>query len=97
MVLGTGSGSAGQASEKPFPRAGNMGNNTCVTSSPITIRLRRPKGEIEGNAKPNLNAWVNQFIEQAIGPRNTDWNEHFDRPSSGKKFRYRSQVKRAER
>ena len=55
------------------------------------------QGEIEAKAKPNLNAWVNQFIEQAIGPRNTDWNEHFDRPSSGKKFRYRSQVKRAER
>ena len=55
------------------------------------------QGGIEAKAKPNLNAWVNQLIEQAIGPRSADWNEHFDRPSSGRKFRYSSQVKRAER
>lgn len=69
----------------------------CVTSNTITIRLRRPRAEIEAKAKPNLNAWVNQLIEQAIGPRSVDWNEHFDRPSSGRKFRYSSLVQRAER
>ena len=42
---------------------------SCVTSNTITIRLRRPRAEIEAKAKPNLNAWVNKLIEQAIGPR----------------------------
>jgi hypothetical protein len=68
-----------------------------VTQNTITIRLRRPKAEIEAKAKPNLNAWVNQLIEQALGPRRADWNEHFNRPSSGRKFRCSAQVKRAER
>jgi hypothetical protein len=68
-----------------------------VTSNTITIRLRRPKAEIEAKAKPNLNAWVNQLIEQALGPRSADWNEHFDRPPSGRRFHSSSQVKRAER
>ena len=70
---------------------------SCVTSNTITIRLRRPKAEIEAKAKPNLNAWVNQLIEHALGPRSVDWNEHFDRPSSGRKFSYAAQVSRAER
>ena len=84
-------------SDKPVARLGEVWYKPCVTSNTITIRLRRPRAEIEAKAKPNLNAWVNQLIEQAIGPRNVDWNEHFDRPSSGRKFRYSSQVKRAER
>ena len=70
---------------------------SCVTSNTITLRLRRPKAEIEAKAKPNLNAWVNQLIEQALGPRSADWNEHFDRPPSGRRFHSSSQVKRAER
>jgi hypothetical protein len=61
------------------------------------MRLRRPGAEIEAKAKPNLNAWVNKLIEQALGPRSVDWNEHFDRPSLGRRFSYSSQVKRAER
>jgi len=76
---------------------GTVWYKLCVTSNTITIRLRRPKAEIEAKAKPNLNAWVNQLIEQAIGPRSVDWNEHFDRPSSGRKFRSSSLIKRVER
>ena len=68
-----------------------------MTSNTITIRLRRPKAEIEAKAKPNVNAWVNKLIEQALGPRKVDWNEHFDRPSSGRMFRYTDKVKRHER
>ncbi len=45
----------------------------------ITIRLRRPKREIEAHAKPNVNAWVNDLIERALGPRRADWAEHFAR------------------
>jgi len=87
----------GSGHKKRFAHPGIEWYNPCVTSNTITIRLRRPRAEVEAKAKPNLNAWVNQLIEQAIGPRNADWNEHFDRPSSGRKFHYSSQVKRAER
>ena len=59
-----------------------------MTSNTITIRLRRPKAEIEAKAKPNVNAWINKLIEEALGPRTVDWNEHFDRPA--RKFRYTS-------
>jgi hypothetical protein len=70
----------------------------CVTSNTITVRLRRPKAEIEAAAKPNVNAWVNKLIEQALGPRPADWNEHFDRKSKQRRFRYRaSQMRRVER
>ncbi len=41
----------------------------CMKSNVITVRLRRPKAEIQAKAKPNLNAWINQLIEQALGPR----------------------------
>ncbi len=69
----------------------------CVTSNTITIRLRRPKAEIEAQARPNINAWVNQLIENALGARGADWSEHFDRPSSGRQFRLTGKVARAER
>ena len=70
----------------------------CVTSNTITVRLRRPKAEIEAAAKPNVNAWVNKLIEQALGPCPVDWNEHFDRKSKQRRFRYRaSQMRRGER
>jgi hypothetical protein len=62
----------------------------CMSENIITIRLRRPKAEIEAIAKPNVNAWVNQLIEKALGPRSTDWNDHFNQPSSGRRFRYRA-------
>jgi hypothetical protein len=45
----------------------------------ITIRLRRRKSELKAKAKPNLNAWINDLIEQALGPKRVDWNEHFER------------------
>jgi hypothetical protein len=57
-----------------------------VTANTITIRLRRPKTEVEAVAKPNVNAWVNKLIEQALGPRWADWNEHFDRKSKQRRF-----------
>ena len=41
-------------------------------------------------AKPIVNAWVNELIEQALGPRPVDWNEHFDRKSKQLRFRYRA-------
>lgn len=68
-----------------------------MTSNAITIRLRRPKAEIEAKAKPNINAWVNGLIEQALGPRNADWNEHFDRPSASRKYCCTGKVERRER
>jgi len=45
----------------------------------ITIRLRRSKSEIQAKARPNINAWVNELIEHALGPRRADWAEHFER------------------
>ena len=68
-----------------------------MTSNTITIRLRRSKAEIEANAKPNVNAWVNQLIEQALAPREADWHAHFDRPSTGRKFHCTGKVERRER
>ncbi|MGO8678991.1 MAG: hypothetical protein ACLQVX_24390 [Limisphaerales bacterium] len=48
-------------------------------------------------AKPSVNAWVNELIEQALEAREVDWNEHFDRPSSGRRFRLTGKVERRER
>ena len=97
----TAAGATPRRAAKPSLKAvappGHVWYTPCVTRNTITIRLRRPKAEIEAKAKPNLNAWVNQLIEQALGPRNADWNEHFDRPSSGRRFHSSSKVKRAER
>ena len=74
-----------------------MWYKSCVTSNTITVRLRRSKAEVEATARPNVNAWVNQLIENALGPRSADWNEHFDRPSAGRKFRLSGRVERRER
>jgi hypothetical protein len=60
----------------------------CVTSNTITVRLRRPKAEIEAVAKPNVNAWVNNLIDRALGPKRVDWEEHFKRKSKTRRFRY---------
>jgi hypothetical protein len=87
----------GPTPAEPFAVTGHLWYTPSMKSNTITIRLRRPKAEVEAKAKPNLNAWVNQLIEEALGPRTADWNEHFDRPSSGRRFRYSSKVKRAER
>lgn len=67
-----------------------------MTANTITIRLRRPKTEIEAVAKPNVNAWVNKLIEQALGPQRVDWNQHFDRKSKQRRFRYCSDAVRRE-
>jgi hypothetical protein len=69
----------------------------CVTPNTITVRLRRPKAEIEAVAKPNVNAWVNDLIEHALGPREANWDAHFDRPSERRKFRLTGKVERRER
>jgi hypothetical protein len=66
-----------------------------VTSDTITIRLRRPKAEIEAAARPNVNAWVNKLIERALAPPTVDWKEHFERKSQVRRFRYRSDEVRA--
>ncbi len=74
-----------------------MWYTTCMTSDTITIRLRRSKAEIAAKAKPNVNAWVNQLIEQALGPRQADWQEHFERRSTGRRFHCTGNVERRER
>jgi hypothetical protein len=69
----------------------------CVTET-ITIRLRRPKAELQAKAKPNINAWVNGLIDQALGPRNVSWGEVIDRRDQGKPYVYRSdEVRKAGR
>lgn len=44
----------------------------------ITLRLRRPKSELQAKARPNVNAWLNDLIDHALGPKKADWDEHFD-------------------
>jgi len=61
-----------------------------MTLNTITVRLRRPKAEIEAVAKPNVNAWVNKLIERALASRPADWKEHFARKSQRRCFHYRS-------
>ena len=69
-----------------------------MTSNTITVRLKRPKAEIEAAAKPNVNAWVNKLIEQALGPREVDWAAHFNRKSKQRRFHYRaSEMRKSER
>jgi len=64
----------------------------------ITIRLRRSKAEIQAKAKPNINSWVNRLIEQALGPKKIDWNEHFDNLGDGTVTHYMSdEVRRSSR
>jgi hypothetical protein len=62
----------------------------------ITIRLRRPKAEIQARAKPNLNAWVNDLIEQALGPERVDWSEHYQRRKKRKPAAYQADAVRRE-
>jgi hypothetical protein len=50
----------------------------------ITVRLRRSKSEIQARAKPNINAWINDLIEQALGPKQINWSSHFDRLREGR-------------
>jgi hypothetical protein len=51
---------------------------SCKTET-VTVRLHRSKSELKAKAKPNINAWVNNLIEQALGPGRADWSEHFAR------------------
>jgi hypothetical protein len=43
----------------------------------ITIRPKRPETEIERAANGNVNAWINELIENALGPKEVDWDAHF--------------------
>ena len=64
----------------------------------VTIRLKRAKSELRLKAKPNLNAWVNNLIEQALGPKGADWAAHYQRRKSTKPARYcSSELRDAER
>jgi len=64
----------------------------------LTIRLRRPKAEIRARAKPNVNSCVNDLIDQALSPDQTDWGEHFARRAERKAVHYRSdEIRRASR
>jgi hypothetical protein len=83
----------GGPSAKANAGPGHVWYTSCGTGSTITVRLRRPKVEIAAKAKPNVNAWVNDLIEQALGPPSADWKRHFDRPPSGRKLPYSSKVK----
>lgn len=65
-----------------------------MANNVLTIRLQRPKAEIQARARPNVNAWVNKLIERALGPPTADWAEHFARKSRTRRFRYRSDAVR---
>jgi hypothetical protein len=87
---------AGSAT-KGNARPGDVWYTSCGTGSTITVRLRRPKAEIAAKAKPNVNAWINDLIEQALGPQSAHSNQHFDRPPSGRKLHHSAKLKPAER
>ena len=61
----------------------------CMTQT-ITIRLRRPKRELLAIAKPNVNAWVNDLIERAMGASKPDWDAHYARRAQHQPHAYRS-------
>jgi hypothetical protein len=56
----------------------------------ITIRLRRSKRELLAKAKPNVNAWVNDLIDQALGSADPDWDAFFARRRRHKPAQYRA-------
>ncbi len=56
----------------------------------ITVRLKRSKAEILAKARPNVNAWVNGLIDQALGPADSNWEEHYRWLAGRKPVRYRS-------
>ena len=87
---------AGPSGKEAAP-SGNVWYTPTVTRNTLTIRLRRSKAEIQAKAKPNVNAWINQLIEQALGPRGAHWNQLSARPSSGEKLRSSAKVKQAAR
>jgi hypothetical protein len=64
----------------------------------ITIRLRRPKRDLLAKAKPNVNAWVNDLIDQALGPKDPDWDAFFERRRRHKPAQYRAdEIRRLQR
>ena len=67
-----------------------------MTANTITVRLRRPKAELQSRAKPNLNSWINDLIDQALGPKDPNWVEHFERKKSQTPVRFRSDEVRAQ-
>jgi hypothetical protein len=64
----------------------------------ISIRLRRSKAELEAVARPNVNAWVNDLIDQALEPTRTNWDAHFERRRKRKPAFYAAdEVRKASR
>lgn len=65
----------------------------------ITLRLRRPKRELQAYAKPNLNSWLNDLIDKEVERnKRVDWAAHFERRNKGKAYRYcADEVRRASR
>jgi len=57
----------------------------CVQET-ITIRPTIPKAKLIKKSGGNLNKWINGLIEQAMGERSLDWEEHFRRPRRKVKF-----------
>ena len=49
---------------------------------------RQLNEEILERAKPNLNAWINNLIDDALGPKMVDWEEHFERRKRRKPVQY---------
>ena len=64
----------------------------------ITIRLKRSKSELRAKAKPKLNAWVNNLIENALAGDEPDWEAAFKRRATHAPVRYIDlAMRRAER
>jgi len=64
----------------------------------MTIRLRRSKSEIQARARPNVNSWINDLIDQALGARQADWEAHFERRKKRQAVHFCSdEVRRANR
>ena len=77
-----------------FDSTKSVSHKSGMEENVITIRLRRPRAEVEAKAKPNINAWVNKLIENALGPPSVDWDRHFARKSKTRRFRYQSDAVR---
>ncbi len=84
-------------SAKANAHPANVWYTSSGTGNTITVRLRRSKAEIAAKAKPNVNAWINHLIEQALGPPRAHSNQHSDRPSAARNRYSSSKLKPAER
>ena len=58
----------------------------CCVHETVTIRPTIPKAELIKKSGGNLNRWINGLIEQALGDRILNWDEHFRRPRRKVRF-----------